>query len=126
MLKDIKQKIMDSIENLVTLEIVTAVGPINPGEKKGEPSDPLHESDPGDPFKNVKRIVTEINLLQGDTRTMYDEEFVTGKYQSIRALHTDKEKEGYNIVMKNIEVLERLLKLATVTSADTSKDQANG
>ena len=123
MLKDIKKKIMDSIENLVTLEIVTAVGPINPGEKRGESADPLHEPDPGDPFKNLKRIVTEINLLQGDTRTIYDEEFVTGKYQSIRALHSDKEKEGHNIVMKNIEVLERLLKLAADTSKE--KDQAN-
>jgi len=118
MANDIKQKIMDSIENLVTLEIVTTVGHINPGEKKVESADSLQKSVPEELLENPKSIVTKIDLLQGDTRTVYHEEFVTGKYKALRALHTDKEKEGYSIVMKNIEVLERLLKLA----ADTLKD----
>ncbi|VEN74698.1 conserved hypothetical protein [Candidatus Desulfarcum epimagneticum] len=104
---DLKQKIMDSIENLVTLEIITAVSHPDAGEKGA-----------ADPFDGSRKMTTRIDLLQGDIKTLYDEEFVTGKYQALRAFHTEKEKEGYQIVMQNIAALEKLLKLAMGESED--------
>ena len=107
---DLKKKIMDSIENLVTLEIITAVSQPDAGEKGAAPS--------SDPFEASKKMTTRIDLLQGDIKTLYDEEFVTGKYQALRAFHTEREKEGYHIVMQNIAALEKLLKLAMGESED--------
>ena len=104
-LENLKAKIIQSIENLVTLEIVTAVGSVKPSEGgKGKSAELDHS-------KNPKVIQTKIDLLQGDIETIYDEAFVTGDYQNLKNFHALREKEGYDIVMRNIEALEKLLKL---------------
>ncbi len=110
MAKDLKTRIMESLENLVTLEIVTAVGQVHP-ELSDSAEDAGKRPLEIDYSKNPKMILTRINLLQGDVTTIYHEEFVTGEYQALREFHAAREKEGHHIVMQNIEVLERLLKL---------------
>ncbi len=110
MAKDLKKKIMESIENLVTLDIMTAVGHVAGPAGGSEEGRNLPDLDYE---KNPKMILTKINLLQGDIKTVYHEAFVTGEYQELRAFHATREKEGYKIVLQNIAVLERLLKMIT-------------
>ena len=110
MAKYLKEKIMESIENLVTLEIMTAVGHVASPAGGSEEGRSLPDLDYD---RNPKMILTKINLLQGDIKTVYHEAFVTGEYQELRAFHSAREKEGYNIVLQNIAVLERLLEMVT-------------
>lgn len=111
MSEDLKRRIRDSLNNLVTLEIITAVGHVrlkpdaeSTGENDRDYPDIDYERDP-------KMILTKIDLLQGDIKTVYNEEFVTGNYKDLREFHAEREKEGHRIIMQNISVLEKLLKL---------------
>ncbi len=115
---DLKKKIVDSIQNLVTLEIVTAVGQIQLEAKENRPEDAERSFPDLDYEKDPKVMLTKIDLLQGDITTVYDEEFVTGEYQQLKAYHAAREKEGYDIVQKNIETLEKLLKLVATYFKD--------
>jgi hypothetical protein len=115
MSKDLKTQIKESIKNLVTLEIITAVGHVRfePGAENNRPAFPDldYERDP-------KVILTKIDLLQGDIKTVYNEEFVTGNYQGLKEFHAAREKEGYEIIQKNIAALERLLNLVNAHSEE--------
>ena len=91
--------IKNSLEHLVTLEIITAVGAIKFGGDKGPDID--YDKAP-------KMILTKIDLLQGDIKTVFDEEFVTGQYQAWRDFHSAREKEGHQLIQNNIAALERL------------------
>lgn len=97
------ENIKKAINELVTLRIVTAVGEITKDEK-GVPVI--------DYSQNPRIILTSINLIQGDITTVFHEEFVTGKYQSLQVFHAAREKEGYELIKKNIEVLEKLYEVA--------------
>ena len=98
------EKIEDALEKAVTLEIITAVGQIKGGPEKEA------EIDWG---QNPKVILTKINLLQGDIETVFDPAYVTGDYQALRDFHMAREKEGYDIVHKNLDALKELYTLAT-------------
>ena len=106
MLKDLKNRIRESIQNLVTLEIVTAVGHVafKTDDAGGRRPDLDYERDP-------KVILTQIDLLQGDIKTVYNEEFVTGNYQSLKEFHAQREQQGYEMIQKNMAAIERLLTL---------------
>ena len=60
-----------------------------------------------------KVIHTRIDLLQGDVVTQMDEEFATGKYQSLRDYHASHEKQGNEIIQANIKTLKSLFELLT-------------
>lgn len=105
-LSNLKNKIMNSIENLVSLEIITAVGQVN--VKSDDTVDKKLNVDCG---PNTKAIFTKIDMLQGDISTVYDEEFVSGDYQALKQFHALREKEGHEIVRQNIENLKSLLKM---------------
>ncbi len=99
---DLLKKIQKSLNELVSLRIITAVGPVSVSGTDGEIS--LS-------FEDAKAMYTEINLLQGDIKTMYDDEFVVGNYQSLRAFHQSREKDGQKIIQDNIQALFALLRL---------------
>lgn len=108
MASNLKEKILNAFENLVTLEIITAVGHVT-RPREGEPAGAIDLDMDRDP----KIILTKIDLLQGDIKTVYHESFVTGEYAELKNFHAAREKEGHALVRQNIEALERLLKLAT-------------
>lgn len=110
-LNDLITKIKDSLNNLVTLEIITAVGQVRFRPKAGSSQDTESGFPDLDYEKNPKVILTKINLLQGDIKTVFHEEFVTGDYQSLKDFHAAREKEGYEIVHKNIEAIKELLQM---------------
>jgi len=102
----IVDRVSAALENLVTLEIITAVGQVDP-KKDGDPHWPSIEN-----VTDPEMIVSKINLLDGDVQTIFGEAFVTGDYQSLQAYHTDREKQGHQIIKDNIAALQELLKLA--------------
>lgn len=108
-LTDLINRIKDALENLVTLEIITAVGQVKfksgPEGDKGLPD--------LDYSKNPKVILTKINLLQGDIKTVYDPEFVTGNLQELKAFHKTREDQGNEIIKNNLERLQQLFNLAS-------------
>lgn len=101
------KKIEDALKNLVTMEIITAVGGV---KFKSSSNKGTEENLPDiDPNSNPKVILTKIDLLQGDIKTVFNEEFVTGNYQCLREFHADREKQGHEIVTKNIEAIKALI-----------------
>ena len=111
-LEELMKNIKDSLSKLITLEIITAVGHVSLRPKGGSVEGGEKNLPDLDYDKNPKVILTKINLLQGDIKTVFHEEFVTGDYQSLRDFHAAREKEGYEIVRKNIEALEKLYEIA--------------
>ncbi len=105
-MSSIIKRISDSLENLLTLEIITAVGTVDP-TKSGEPNWPDLAS-----VEQPQMIVSKFNLLDGDIRTIFGEAFVTGDYKSLVDYHTAREKQGFEIINNNIAALKALLQLA--------------
>jgi hypothetical protein len=101
--EDLLTEIRNALGNLVTLEIVTAVGQI-----KREPNQ-THDIDWD---SNPQVCLTKIDLLQGDIKTVYHPSFVTGDYQALREFHAAREKEGYDIVQHNLDAVRALYGLA--------------
>jgi hypothetical protein len=100
--ENLLDKIKESFERLTTLEIITIVGQIKLGADLN--SEPEFDGQ----AQEQKAILTRISLLNGDIRTIYHPEFVTGAYQSLKDFHEKREKEGFEIIKNNIEVLQKL------------------
>jgi hypothetical protein len=95
-------RIKGAINNLVTLEIVTAVGKVKATGTGKRHLDVAWDDEP-------VAILTQVDLLQGDIKTCFHEDFVTGKYASLRDFHETREKQGHQIVKDNIQALKELL-----------------
>ncbi|MFQ5631401.1 MAG: hypothetical protein ACE5I1_21725 [bacterium] len=102
-LKALIDRIKVALENLVTLEIITAVGQVDFNAPNGPDLDIT---------KDPKTILTKINLIQGDIKTVYDPEFVTGNYKELKAFHQTREEQGNQIIMDNLDALMKLFGLA--------------
>lgn len=98
-------QIKEALVNLVHLQIVTAVGHVSVTLKRDGSVNSL------DIEEKPKAISTCIDLLQGDITTVFDPEFVTGTYQSLRDFHAAREKEGHDIVQKNLAAIQALFTL---------------
>lgn len=97
-------KIKDAIENLITLEIVTAVGNVTVSSEDEKLSVVNIE--------NAPAILTKIDLIQGDIKTIFHEEFVTGNYKDLKDFHAEREGQGHEIIKGNLEALKKLFDLA--------------
>ncbi len=95
----LSDKIKNSLHNLVTLEIVTAVG-----RPDGKSLDPNYDQD---------RVMTsKIDLLQGDITNVIDEAFVSGELEPLRSFHESQVLKGEEIVRNNLEALQKLYDMA--------------
>lgn len=106
---DLWKKLLSAADELVKLDIVTAVGPLKwqeEDEKTGQKGKYVPEG--GTPTKVMH---TRLDLLQGDIVTQMDEEFATGKFQALRDYHAEREKQGHKIIADNIQTLKSLLEL---------------
>ena len=97
------KKIKNALENLITLEIITAVGQVDFNAENGP------DLDFG---KDPKVILSKINLLQGDIKTVYDPEFITGNYGELKDFHKTREEMGHQMIKDNLDALMRLFNLA--------------
>lgn len=105
-MSDLTKRITDALSQLLTLEIVTAVGAVEPKKP-----DDTNWPDLVD-VANPQMIVTKINMLGGDIRTIFGEPFITGDYKSLVDYHAAREKEAFNIVQSNLAALKSLLQFA--------------
>lgn len=103
---DLYAKLEGSIENLVTLEIVTAVGPVKPTNRDAKGIKVQEKTDDA-----AKLLRTSIDLLEGDITTEMDPAFVTGPYQELREFHKAREAQAIEIVKGNIEAVKALISL---------------
>ncbi len=101
-------KISDAADELIKLDIVTAVGPL---KYQTDASGKGHYVPDG--AAPTKVMHTRIDLVQGDVVTQMDEEFATGKFQALRDYHAAREKQGNEIIQANIKTLKSLFELLT-------------
>ena len=101
-MSDLIKTIKDSLENLVTLEIVTAVGR------------PAVDDDGKPQVDYAKDLVmfSRINLIDGDITNILDSSFVNGEHQDLRTFHEDQVNEGQQIIRDNLAALKELYELA--------------
>ena len=101
LLEDIKKAVV----NAKSLEITTAVGPINWDTAK---QDYIPVTD-----ASVKVMKTKIDLFDGDMVTQMDQEFATGGLQSLRDYHMKMQADGKDLIKKNVEALDALWSLVS-------------
>lgn len=104
-LESLLEEIKKAVAEFKTLEIVTVVGTVIPGESVKDLSFKFD--------KNSKTILTRIDILDGDITTVIDEAYVTGDYQSLREFHAQREEKGYSIVRNNIAAIRELFSAAS-------------
>jgi hypothetical protein len=121
------KKILDAVEDLTTLKVVTAVGDVTITEtaKKVDGND---EQSRTQQCLNAKAIVTTIDLADGDIQTFMDGVFASDNaaYNKIRDEHMLRIKDAHDIVGNNVKVLKELVNtisaiLATSTTTSRTK-----
>lgn len=99
-------KIVDQIDDLTHLEVVTILGQADAAKL----FDKVKETAGG--VDNAKVIYSRIGLVDGDIITIVDERFVAqDDVPKLRDFHQERVKEGGAIVQKNIQALKELLDL---------------
>ena len=94
-IQELKQKFLDSFENLLTLEIVTVVGTYDATTKT--------------PGPNSKMIRTRLDILQGDKVTEIDEAFSNEPLTTLRDYHAKAEASGHEVITSTFATLVKLL-----------------
>jgi len=96
------QNAVDELSKLTRLEIHTLVGNYSFVQNaKGENTIIKNDS-------TAERMSSQINLLTGDITTAMTDKFVS-EYKELRDYHTLREKEGHEIVEKNIKTLKAIV-----------------
>ncbi len=106
----------DKAENLVTLEIVTAVGEVAIITSSHEGKNQFDVKIPTK--KEAKAMFSQIDLLQGDIKTLFHEDFMTKDYQELREFHRSREAQGHAIITQNISMLKQLLEYVSKLNKD--------
>jgi hypothetical protein len=106
-LDDLGKKIKNSLARLVTLEIVTVIGEI---EKVPE-SEVAESKWRAKANSAEKGILTKMDLLQGDITTIIPKSFFSDDKKAMREYHSEREKQGLDIVKQNIAAVKELWNL---------------
>jgi len=94
-------KAIAGLSNLTRLEVNTLVGEYS-FNKTGNTNTSIEV------VSTKERMCSQINMISGDITTAMTEKFVT-EYKELRDYHVMRENQGHDIVMKNIDVLEKIL-----------------
>jgi len=94
-------KAIAGLSNLTRLEVNTLVGAYT-FDKTGNMNTSI------DVVSTKERMCSQINMISGDITTAMTEKFVT-EYKELRDYHIMRENQGHEIVLKNIEVLGKIL-----------------
>jgi len=104
--KSFIDKLEQSLTDLVSLNIVTAVGPVSCVKIDDKINVKIPSSD------GSKCISSTINLLDGDIDTLIHDDFMSDKLRPVLDFHLEREKKGHEIIKGNINALKELLDLA--------------
>ena len=94
-------KAIAGLSNLTRLEVNTLVGAYT-----FDKTENMNTSI--DVVSTKERMCSQINMISGDITTAMTEKFVT-EYKELRDYHIMRENQGHEIVLKNIEVLGKIL-----------------
>ncbi len=94
-------KAIAGLSNLTVLEVNTLVG-----DYSFNKTDDINTSI--DVTSAKDRMCSQINLVSGDITTAMTEKFVTD-YKELRDYHATRESQGHDIILKNIEVLGKIV-----------------
>jgi hypothetical protein len=107
--RKLAQQILDKLNELATLEIITGVGDTTKF-KLGQESGARAEV-----FKNLeieKVILTRVDLVQGDITTVYHQDYIgNADLVFLRDYHDQQRDKGHAIVKENIEAVVSLIEL---------------
>lgn len=105
--KDFVKKIEAALDNLVTLNVITAVGAtqIEVSQVEGKEVRNIKVA------PDAKVIWTSVDLLQGDITTTIHPDFQGDGGQIVRNIHNDARTQGMEIIKTNVGVLKDLLGL---------------
>lgn len=103
-IKDIMGKLEDALEDLITLEVITAVGTVQPSLRDENGKKKQIALDPG-----AKIIRTRIDLLHGDITTEMDPAFISGDLTALWPFQAEREKQATELLRSNIEALKSLV-----------------
>lgn len=95
-------KILNKVKDLSTLEILTAVAPIQKNASGGY--DPAIAPD-------TPTILTKIELVEGDIVTVFHEDSLGDNFQELRNLHKEREAQGMKIIEDRINAIKELIEL---------------
>lgn len=95
-------KVVNGLISLTYLEVNTLVGDFKFSKPDGIGFEKI------DPASAKDRMSSQINLISGDITTAMTDKFVT-EYKDLRDYHLIREAQGHEIVMKNIDVLKKIL-----------------
>lgn len=95
---EFKESVGAALKDALSLEIKTGVGVVDPATVDAFDGD---------------LAFTKIDLLDGDIQTYLPAKFVTDPaYGAMKDFHLDREKQGLEIIEKNIEALRSAVTLA--------------
>ncbi|MEM7396842.1 MAG: hypothetical protein AAF492_31325 [Verrucomicrobiota bacterium] len=94
------ENLYDALKSLVTLRVVTAVGAVDTRDEKNYQ---LKQ----DPPPIV--MFSELDMIQGVSRLVVDEELMKDEYESIRKLHEEREQKGHEVVRNNVAAIKDLI-----------------
>lgn len=95
------QAIKAALENLIEVEIVTAVGAVKKNDKGKLDFDP----------DKTQVCFTRIDLLRGDITQSVDPALLGDDRKAVRDLHEANSKQGMQIVRDNIAAVRELAQL---------------
>lgn len=96
-------RILNKIEDLATLEIVTAVGTFSQDQATGRYNADLANS--------PASILTKIELIEGDIVTVFHQETLKGDFEALREIHKEREAQGMQIVKDRVAAVKELVQL---------------
>ncbi|MFZ5891743.1 MAG: hypothetical protein ACOY0T_11870 [Myxococcota bacterium] len=103
------KQVEKSLERLVNLNVVTAVGSAKVEIKSEQGSGASTSIELTGP--STKVIWTAINLAQGDVTTVIDPDFQGDGGRELREFHKSRESQGLEIIRGNISALKELVSL---------------
>lgn len=112
--------LIDGLKDLSTLSVRTYVGKFDLEEPGVNGATAFRLV----PDPNCKKIVSLIDLIDGDIQTGMDEDFLSAPYEQMRAYHTQRENQAHAIIQQNVAVIKELVGLAV--SYMKSRDELPG
>lgn len=106
-------KAIEELSKLTRLEIHTLVGNYTFVQNASGENTVIKNDSTAD------RMSSQINLLTGDITTAMTDKFVA-EYKELREYHTSREKEGHEIIEKNIKTLKSIVE--TISDLTDKKD----
>ncbi len=108
-------RVMEKANDLATLTIHTIVGEFSLSPDQGTLKATADTN-------NSEEMFTRIDLIDGDITTALNAKFMEDQYQEIRKLHMEREKNGKEIIQKNLETLEKIAEtLVSIMNKKPSK-----